>query len=157
MNTKKASNLFVVEYSLPYEHLVRVGIKAKSAEAAIAKAQAAFEQATIWDDTAAMPLLTDSYEENGYPGHALTFTATQISVDGFPEADYSVQEIRRGDARKKLNDHLLDVLPQMVKSLQNRPNAATVRFVVTQLNECYVKAHLGDILHSSRAERGDGL
>ena len=60
-----AMKKFLVEYELPYVHLVRVGIQAKNEESAISIADQAFTDCTIWDNTLEMPLLYDDYEETG--------------------------------------------------------------------------------------------
>ncbi len=54
---------YIVQYTLPYEHLVQVGIEAESQDVAIVKAQALFDQGDIWNDTAEVPLLVDDYVE----------------------------------------------------------------------------------------------
>lgn len=82
---------FVVEYTLGYEHVVRVGVEAQSAEHAKEKAQAAFDAGSIWDDTDQMPLLYDDYEE--IDGNVLEFRP--IKVDEFPDVDSSVKMIKR--------------------------------------------------------------
>jgi hypothetical protein len=56
---------FVVSYEIDDVHRVSVGIEAESPEAAQQIAEQAFNEATIWDDTAAMPLLADDYQESG--------------------------------------------------------------------------------------------
>lgn len=57
------SKLFCVTYMIDYVHRVVVGVKAENKQAAIIKAQDAFDGAVIWDDTEEMPLLFDDYEE----------------------------------------------------------------------------------------------
>lgn len=84
---------FLVEYTLPYEHIVRVGVKARNATAAKAAAQAAFDAGTIWNNAPGMPLLYDDYEE---VGTALTFIATEVAT--WPAADSSALAARRHDA-----------------------------------------------------------
>jgi len=56
---------FVVSYEIDDVHRVSVGIEAESPEVAQQIAEQAFNEATIWDDTAAMPLLADDYQESG--------------------------------------------------------------------------------------------
>jgi hypothetical protein len=46
---------FVVSYEIDYVHRVSVGVEAESPEAAQQIAEQAFNEATIWEDTAAMP------------------------------------------------------------------------------------------------------
>jgi len=90
---------YVVQYTLPYEHRVMVGIEAKSRETAIAEAEALFDKGEIWQDTAEAPLLFDDYEETG-DSPLLIFTVEQeLSDDApWPESDCSVQYERRRDA-----------------------------------------------------------
>ncbi|HIE54997.1 MAG TPA: hypothetical protein EYP90_07445, partial [Chromatiaceae bacterium] len=66
---------YVVQYTLPYEHRVMVGIEAESREAAIARAEALFDEGEIWQDSAEVPLLFDDYEETG--DSPLIFTVEQ--------------------------------------------------------------------------------
>lgn len=89
---------YVIQYTLPYEHRVMVGIKARSREEAIAKAEALFDQGDIWDDTKDVPLLFDDYEETG--DSPLVFTVEQeLKIDEpWPEPDASVKEVRRREA-----------------------------------------------------------
>jgi hypothetical protein len=80
----------MVGYSLDYTHRVVVGIRAANADAACAIARAAFDAATLWDDTPDIPLLYDDYEE--LDGQDLRFDAT--AVVAFPAADVSVRAAR---------------------------------------------------------------
>lgn len=83
---------YIVEYRLDYEHRVQVGIKATSRDEAIRKAQQAFDEGSLWDDTKHMPLLFDDYEEKD--GRALTFEIVAL-VDAWPAPDASVVQLRR--------------------------------------------------------------
>ena len=85
-------NLRIVEYTIDYAHRVQVGIQSDSDGEAIAKAQAAFDDGTIWDDTPAMPLLFDDYEEK--EGETLDFQVA-ATVDAWPTPDASVLQQRR--------------------------------------------------------------
>ena len=100
-NTKPGSKgckpKFIVEYTIPYEHRVMVGIKAKSSDAALGLAKKRFADGSIWDDTATMPLLFDDYEETDAPGVPVEFKVVE-EVKEWPEADHSVKAIRRRDA-----------------------------------------------------------
>ena len=89
---------YVVQYTLPYEHRVVVGIEAESREAATARAEALFDEGEIWQDTAEVPLLFDDYEETG--DSPLIFTVEQeLDADApWPEADDSVHHLRRREA-----------------------------------------------------------
>lgn len=76
---------YIVEYSLPYKRIVRVGVAAESKRAAIAVAKKAFDDGTIWDDAEAMPLLYDDFEEEDHNPNSLEFTAQE--VDEWPESN----------------------------------------------------------------------
>jgi len=86
---------YIIQYTLPYEHRVRVGLEAESEEAAIAKAEVLFYQGDIWEDSARVPLLYDDFEELGDSGVALEFTVEGAVSGDWPEPDASVKEIRR--------------------------------------------------------------
>ena len=85
-------NRYIVQYGLDYEHRVLVGIEAASSEEAIQKAQQAFDEGAIWDDTGQMPLLFDDYEEKD--GQSLVFEVI-AKVDAWPVPDASVRQQRR--------------------------------------------------------------
>ena len=89
---------YVVQYTLPYEHRVMVGIEADNPDAAITKAESLFDEGDIWQDTATVPLLLDDFDETG--DSRLHFTVEQVLADGepWPEPDASVVTIRRKDA-----------------------------------------------------------
>lgn len=91
---------YVIQYTLPYEHRVMVGIEAETPEAATAKAEKLFDDGEIWQDTAEVPLLYDDYEEDGDAGVPLQFTVDQSlgSDEPWPEADTSVKALRRREA-----------------------------------------------------------
>lgn len=88
---------YVIQYTLPYEHRVMVGIEAETPKAATAKAEKLFDDGEIWQDTAEVPLLYDDYEEDGDAGEPLQFTVEQTlgSDEPWPEADTSVRAVRR--------------------------------------------------------------
>lgn len=90
---------YIVEYELPYTHCVQVGVYADSVEAAEEKAEQAFNEARIWDDTPEMPLLYDDFEEAGDAGVALKFNVVGKCKE-FPEPDASVITIRRNNAAR---------------------------------------------------------
>ncbi len=85
-------NRYVVQYGLDYEHRVLVGIEAASPEEAIQKAQQAFDEGAIWDDTGQMPLLFDDYEEKD--DQCLVFEVI-AKVDVWPAPEASVLKLRR--------------------------------------------------------------
>lgn len=91
---------YVIQYTLPYEHRVMVGIEAETPEAATAKAEKLFDDGEIWQDTAETPLLYDDYEEDGDAGVPLQFSVEQTlgSDEPWPEADASVKALRRREA-----------------------------------------------------------
>ena len=82
---------FVVSYEIDYVHRVSVGITADSPETAQQIAEQAFNDATIWDDTAAMPLLSDEYLESG--DESLVWES--VAVEQWPEPDYSVRQLKK--------------------------------------------------------------
>ena len=89
---------YVVQYTLPYEHRVMVGIEADSSEEAIRKAESLFDAGDIWQDTAEVPLLLDDYDEAG--DGPLHFTVEQelAKDEPWPEPDASVTTLRRREA-----------------------------------------------------------
>jgi hypothetical protein len=89
---------FIIQYTLPYEHRVMVGIEAESPEAAITKAGELFDQGDIWDDTEQMPLLFDDFEETADADVPLEFTIESEVSGDWPEADASVKALRRQNA-----------------------------------------------------------
>lgn len=89
---------YIVQYRLDYVHRVQVGIKADSPEAAIEQAETAFNDATLWDDTAQMPLLFDDYEE--IDGQPLIFEVV-AEVETWPEPESSVLHQRRASAAER--------------------------------------------------------
>ncbi len=89
---------YIIQYALPYEHRVMVGIEAESRDAAIAKAGELFDQGDIWQDSAEVPLLYDDFEEQGDAGVPLEFTVESEVTGDWPDPDASVKAIRRRDA-----------------------------------------------------------
>jgi len=89
---------YVVQYTLPYEHRVMVGITADSSEEAIRRAESLFDQGDIWQDTVEVPLLLDDYDETS--DNPLQFTVEQelAEDDPWPEPEASVIQIRRRHA-----------------------------------------------------------
>ena len=75
-------------YTLPYEHVVRVGIEADTAQAAQTIAESAFNDGVLWDNTPTMPLLMDEFEETGDAGVPVLFQATPVTE--WPGPDNSV-------------------------------------------------------------------
>ena len=78
---------YVVQYTLPYEHRVMVGIEADSPDAAVTNAESLFDEGDIWQDTATVPLLLDDFDETG--DSPLHFTVEQALADEepWPEPD----------------------------------------------------------------------
>jgi hypothetical protein len=85
-------NRYIVQYGLEYAHRVLVGIEAVSPEEAVLKAQLAFDEGAIWDDTGLMPLLFDDYEEKD--DQCLVFEVI-AKVDVWPAPEASVLKLRR--------------------------------------------------------------
>ena len=93
---------FIVGYTLPYEHRVMVGIEADSEEEALRETASEFDEGTIWDDTEALPLLLDEYEEVG-DSAVLEFWIEKVLDEGeeYPAPDASVLNIRRDNAARR--------------------------------------------------------
>jgi hypothetical protein len=89
---------YSVQYTLPYDHLVQVGIEAESQNAAIAEGQALFDQGEIWDDTAEVPLLVDDYVETSNVEVPLNFTIEGECESEWPMPDSSVIRMRQQNA-----------------------------------------------------------
>jgi len=89
---------YVIQYTLPYEHRVQVGIMADNRDEAIAKAEALFEQGDIWQDSETIPLLFDDYEETGDSTLVFTVEQEMADEDSWPEAEASVLAMRRREA-----------------------------------------------------------
>ena len=85
---------FIVSYVLDYVHQVSVGIEAQDQAEALQIAEQAFNEAFIWDNTEAIPLLSDEYLESG--DESMVWQCEQ--VEHFPEADHSVRALSREKA-----------------------------------------------------------
>ncbi|NOV28277.1 hypothetical protein [Methylomonas sp. ZR1] len=99
---------FVVSYEIDYVHRVSVGITADSPEAAQHLAEQAFNDATIWDDTAAMPLLSDDYHES--EGESLVWEC--VAVEQLPEPDYSVRQLKKEQSAMRVCRGLVEAYQQ---------------------------------------------
>ncbi|OAH96748.1 hypothetical protein A1353_23945 [Methylomonas methanica] len=99
---------FVVSYEIDYVHRVSVGITADSPEAAQQIAEQAFNDASIWDDTAAMPLLSDEYHE--VEGESLVWES--VAVAQLPEPDYSVRQLKQEQAAMRVCRGLIEAYQQ---------------------------------------------
>jgi hypothetical protein len=75
---------FIVSYEIGYVHRVAVGIEALNETEAQQLAEQAFYDATLWDDTEAMPLClmnTMNLVRTAWPGHArLSNTIPQPTI-----------------------------------------------------------------------------
>ena len=85
---------FIVSYQLDYVHSVSVGIEAQNQAEAQQIAKQAFNEALIWDNTEAMPLLSDDYQESG--DERMVWECER--VEQFPEPDHSVQRLKQEQA-----------------------------------------------------------
>ncbi|MHB1544921.1 MAG: hypothetical protein ACYCVU_10220 [Gammaproteobacteria bacterium] len=99
-----------VTYTLPYEHVVRVGIEAETAEAAQRIAETAFNESVLWDNTPTMPLLMDEYEEIGDAGVPVTFQATPVTE--WPGPDNSVLKAQRDQTAHQVARQLVGLYQQ---------------------------------------------
>ena len=82
---------FVVSYQLDYVHSVSVGIESHNPAEAQQIAEQAFNEAVIWDDTEAIPLLSDEYHESG--DESMVWECEP--VEQFSEPDHSVQRLKQ--------------------------------------------------------------
>ncbi|WP_036300031.1 hypothetical protein [Methylomarinum vadi] len=89
---------YVIQYTLPYEHRVMVGIEADNSNEAVRKAETLFDQGDIWQDTEKVPLLLDDYEEKGDSSLLFTVEQTLRDDEPWPTPDASVVTLRRRDA-----------------------------------------------------------
>lgn len=96
---------FVIEYELPYTHIVRVGIQAENEVAAIEVAQRRFDDGTLWDNAPQTPLLYDDFEETD--GSSLEFRVV-AECDEWPEPDSSVKAIHEDAAAKRACERLIE-------------------------------------------------
>jgi hypothetical protein len=99
---------FVVSYEIDYVHRVSVGIEAESPEVAQQIAEQAFNEATIWDDTAAMPLLADDYQESS--DERLVWES--VAVERWPAPDTSVQQLKKEQAAMQVCRGLVEAYQQ---------------------------------------------
>ncbi|WGS85140.1 hypothetical protein [Methylomonas sp. UP202] len=108
VTAEEVNRLFVVSYEIDYVHRVSVGITADSPEMAQQFAEQAFNDATIWDDTAAMPLLSDEYHEA--EGESLVWEC--VAVAELPEPDYSVRQLKKEQAAMQVCRGLVEAYQQ---------------------------------------------
>ena len=99
---------FVVSYEIDYVHRVSMGITADSPESAQQIAEQAFNDATIWDDTTAMPLLSDEYHES--EGESLVWEC--VAVEQLPEPDHSVRQLKQEQAAMRVCRGLVEAYQQ---------------------------------------------
>ncbi|MBU0501428.1 MAG: hypothetical protein KJ558_10055 [Gammaproteobacteria bacterium] len=117
---------YVVEYTLPYTHRVQVGVYATSAGEAEAKAEAAFNECTLWDNTTEMPLLYDDFDEEGDAGEPMVFSV--IAKGAFPEAEASVKAVERNErARLALTALENGNIAEALRLAEGGRNAASIR------------------------------
>ncbi|TCV80050.1 MULTISPECIES: hypothetical protein [Methylomonas] len=102
------NRLFVVSYEIDYVHRVSVGVTADSPKAAQQIAEQAFNDGTIWDDTAAMPLLSDEYHE--VEDESLVWES--VTVEQLPEPDYSVRQLKKEQAAMRVCRGLVEAYQQ---------------------------------------------
>ena len=103
---------FVVSYQLDYVHSVSVGIEARDQAEALQIAEQAFNEALIWDDTEALPLLSDDYHESG--DESMVWECER--VEQFPEPDHSVQRLKQEQAAFRVCRGLIEAYQQGVVS-----------------------------------------
>ena len=103
---------FVVSYEIDYFHRVSVGVVAEDQAEAQQLAEQAFNEAVIWDDTEAMPLLSDDYHESGDESMAWECEL----VEDFPEPDHSVRQLKREQAAMQICRGLVEASQRGGKS-----------------------------------------
>ena len=91
LNRQAAKRRFFVSYEIDYVHRVSVGVIAEHPEQARQLAEQAFNNATIWDDTPIMPLLSDEFHE--VEDESLIWEC--VEVDQWPAADHSIQQLKQ--------------------------------------------------------------
>ena len=101
---------YVVTYTLPYEHIVRVGIEADTAQAAQTIAESAFNDGVLWDNTPNMPLLMDEFEETGDAGVPVLFQATPVTE--WPVPDNSVLKAQHNKTAHDVARQLIGLYQQ---------------------------------------------
>ncbi|OQW65100.1 MAG: hypothetical protein BVN35_22315 [Proteobacteria bacterium ST_bin11] len=94
LNRQAAKRRFFVSYEIDYVHRVSVGVIAEHPEQARQLAEQAFNDATIWDDTPNMPLLSDEFHE--VEGESLMWEC--VEVEHWPAADHSIQQLKQDHA-----------------------------------------------------------
>ena len=99
---------FIVSYQLDYVHSVSVGIEAQDQAEAQQIAEQAFNEALIWDDTEAMPLLSDNYHEAG--DERMVWECER--VEQFPEPDHSVQRLKQEQSAFRVCRGLIEAYQQ---------------------------------------------
>jgi len=109
----------IVEYQLDYIHRVQVAVASVSDQDAIAQAETAFDNATIWDDTKEMPLLFDDFEETD--DNTLTFKVVDVlgSMEELPPKDSSALANRQKEAAMQACSLLLQACEQAKQSGKN--------------------------------------
>lgn len=95
---------FVVSYEIDYVHRVSVGIEAINQVEAQQIAEQAFNEALIWDDTEAMPLLSDDYHESG--DESMVWECEL--VEQLPEPDHSVRQLKGEQASMRVCRGLIE-------------------------------------------------
>jgi len=96
-------NKYTVTYSLPYRHVVQVGISASSKQAAENKVRKMLDTGTLWDNTPDVPLLFDDFEEQD-ASEPLQFEA--VRVRAFPKKDASVKQHEQDNALRAFVEQL---------------------------------------------------
>ncbi len=99
---------FIVSYQLDYIHSVSVGIEAQDQAEAQQIAEQAFNEALLWDDTEALPLLSDDYHESG--DERMVWACER--VEQFPEPDHSVQRLKQEQAAFQVCRGLIEAYQQ---------------------------------------------
>ncbi|MEJ2610062.1 MAG: hypothetical protein P8179_08190 [Candidatus Thiodiazotropha sp.] len=99
---------YVVQYTLPYEHRVMVGVEADNLEEAKSKVESLFDHGDIWQDTTEVPLLQDEFEEASDRPPRFTVELELVDAEPWPEPDASVAYICRRDVAFQASRLLLE-------------------------------------------------
>ncbi len=123
----------IVEYTLPYDHVVQFGVKANTVELAAEIAEELFDTGDLYNNPE-VPILLDDYGEKNKITPVPEFKVVKSLPDSaqWPEPDSSV--IKEVDREKAIK-----VAYMLVQARQCSPGKS-IRFNEEMLEEAYSKA-----------------
>ncbi len=123
----------IVEYTLPYDHVVQFGVKASTVELAAEKAEELFDTGDLFNNPE-VPILLDDYDEKNKITPVPEFKVVKSLPDTaqWPEPDSSV--IHEANREKAIQ-----VARLLVQARQCSPGEST-RFNEEMLEDAYSKA-----------------